>query len=83
MSSEPVQRHQTGFGAGAMVGVQRPSYALHGGRSHQAAAEDPAGQHQGQEHHRQSPERTHHRQPAPSAPGRGNHAGQTISFLTV
>lgn len=35
-----------------MVGVQGTGDALHGRQSHQAAAEESAGQHQGQEHQR-------------------------------
>lgn len=64
-----------------MVGIQRPIDALHGHESHQAPVEDSAGQHQGQEHQRPSPERAHNRQPATTAPGGGNHAGGTIALL--
>lgn len=63
-----------------MVGVQRPSNALYGGQSHQAPAKESAGQHQGQEHQCQSSERTHHRQPVATPPGRGDNAGQTTDY---
>lgn len=43
VSSEPVERHQTGVGAGVVVGVQRPHDAPHGGRPHQAPPEGSAG----------------------------------------
>lgn len=64
-----------------MVGVQRPSDSLGGGQPGEAPAEEPAGQHQGQEHQRTSAERAHHRQPAATPPGRRNHAGQTAGSL--
>lgn len=64
-----------------MVGVQRPLNTLHGAQSHQAPPEESAGQHQGQEHQRESPERTHHRQSAATPTGRGNHAGQTTDSI--
>lgn len=63
-----------------MVGVQTPLSGPHGDQPHQAPAQEPAGQHQGQEHVCERPERAHHRQSAGPPPGRGNHAGESLMF---
>lgn len=81
VSSEPVQRHQTGIGAGAVVGVERPADPPSGGGPDEAPDKEFAGQHQRQEHQRASSERAHHRQPAQAPPGRRHHAGASPNSL--
>lgn len=60
-----------------MVGIQTALSGPHGDQPHQASAEESAGQHQGQEHICEGPERAHHHQPAGTPPGRRNHAGES------
>lgn len=65
-----------------MVGVQGGGDSRSRAQSGQTGHQGPAGQHQRQEHQRPSPERTHTRQPAATAPGRGAHAGQSCVMET-